>query len=78
MTGNIWMFSHLIDEEDLLFAQHDFITYKQAMEYYGIGEKPTVRIAWRSGSVYKVGKRVLIKREIFEDYLRRERKGKNG
>ena len=22
MTGNIWMFSHLIDEEDLLFAQH--------------------------------------------------------
>ena len=74
MSGCIWMFSDRIDDLDLEFAQHDFITYRMGREYYGLGEKPMIWIAWASGAVYKVGKKVLIKREIFEEYLRQHRK----
>lgn len=74
MSGCIWMFSDRIDDADLEFAQHDFITYRMGREYYGLGEKPMIRMAWASGAVYKVGKKVLIKREIFEEYLRQHRK----
>ena len=74
MSGCIWMFSDRIDDVDLEFAQHDFITYRMGGEYYGLGEKPMIRMAWASGAVYKVGKKVLIKREIFEEYLRQHRK----
>lgn len=74
MSGCIWMFSDRIDDVDLEFAQHDFITYRMGREYYGLGEKPMIRMAWASGAVYKVGKKVLIKREIFEEYLRQNRK----
>ena len=74
MSGCIWMFSDQIDDVDLEFAQHDFITYRMGREYYGLGEKPMIRMAWASGAVYKVGKKVLIKREIFEEYLRQHRK----
>ena len=74
MSGCIWMFSDRIDDVDLEFAQHDFITYRMGREYYGLGEKRMIRMAWASGAVYKVGKKVLIKREIFEAYLRNNRK----
>ena len=74
MSGCIWMFSDQIDDVDLEFAQHDFITYRMGREYYGLGEKPMIRMAWASGAVYKVGKKVLVKREIFEEYLRQHRK----
>ncbi len=53
-----------------MFARRRFVTYKIAREYYGIGEKPMIRMAWASGAVYKIGKRVLIRRDIFEEYLR--------
>ena len=74
MSGCIWMFSDWIDDVDLEFAQHDLITYRMGREYYGLGEKPMIRMAWASGVVYKVGKKVLIKREIFGEYLRQHRK----
>ena len=74
MRGCIWMFSDLLDDVDLEFAQHEFISYRMGREYYGLGEKPMVRIAWASGAVFKVGKKILIKREIFEDYLRKQRR----
>ena len=74
MSGCIWMFSDQIDDVDLEFAQHDFITYRMGREYYGLGEKPMIGMAWASGAVYKVGKKVLVKREIFEEYLRQHRK----
>ena len=74
MSGCIWMFSDQIDDVDLEFTQHDFITYRMGREYYGLGEKPMIRMAWASGAVYKVGKKVLVKREIFEEYLRQHRK----
>ena len=33
-----------------------------------------IRMAWSSGAVYKIGKRVLIRRDIFEEYLRAHQK----
>lgn len=50
MSGNVWMFSDQIDDEDLAFMAHE------------------------CGAVYKIGKKVLIRRSIFESYLRKQRK----
>ena len=36
----IHIFSNLIDDEDIEFMQHEFISYKQAMDYYELGYKP--------------------------------------
>lgn len=70
MHGKVWMFSDLIDDEDMEFMQHEFISYKQAMDYYNLGYKPIVRLSHKAGAVYKIGKKVLIKRSTFEKYLR--------
>jgi hypothetical protein len=74
MSGNVWMFSDEIDDEDLEFMRHDYVTYKMACEYYRLGIKPVVRMAHEAGAVYKIGKKVLIRRSIFEAYLREKRK----
>ena len=74
MYGNAWMFSNQIDDEDLAFMEHDFITYRMACEYYGLGLKPVTRLSHEAGAVYKIGKKVLIRRDIFEAYLREQRK----
>ena len=36
--------------------------------------KPVIRMAHEAGAVYKIGKKVLIRRSIFEAYLREQRK----
>ena len=74
MSGNVWMFSDEIDDEDLEFMRHDYVTYNMACEYYRLGIKPVVRMAHEAGAVYKIGKKVLIRRSIFEAYLREKRK----
>lgn len=56
MHGKVWMFSNLIDDEDIEFMQHEFISYKQAMDYYELGYKPIVRLSHKAGAVYKVVK----------------------
>ncbi|MCR5777579.1 MAG: DNA-binding protein [Lachnospiraceae bacterium] len=76
MYGTIWMFSDMIDDEDILFAMRSFITYKMAVEYYDMSMKAVTRTANQSGAVYKLHKKVLIKRSIFEDFLRKY--GKDG
>ena len=43
MSGNVWMFSDEIDDEDLEFMSHDYVTYNMACEYYRLGIKPVVR-----------------------------------
>ena len=73
MSGNVWMFSNEIDDEDLEFMSHDYVTYNMACEYYRLGIKPVVRMAHEAGAVYKIGKKVLIRRSIFEEYLREQR-----
>lgn len=74
MSGNVWMFSNEIDDEDLEFMSHDYVTYNMACEYYRLGIKPVVRMAHEAGAIYKIGKKVLIRRSIFEAYLREQRK----
>lgn len=36
MHVKVWMFSNLIDDEDIEFMQHEFISYKQAMPSLGM------------------------------------------
>jgi len=70
MSGNLWMFSDMLDDEDAEMMRHDFITYYQGADYYGLGLKAFTRMAHEAGAVYKVGKKVLIRRELFDEYLR--------
>ena len=74
MSGNVWMFSDQIDDEDMEFMQHEYVTYNMASEYYGLGLKPVTRLSHDAGAIYKIGKKVLIRRSIFEAYLREQRK----
>lgn len=70
MSGNLWMFSDMLDDEDIEMLKRDFITYYQGADYYGLGLKVFTRMAGEAGAVYKIGKKVLIRRSIFEEYLR--------
>lgn len=74
MSGNVWMFSDQIDDEDMEFMRREFVTYNMASEYYRLGLKPVTRMSHEAGAVYKIGKKVLIRRSIFEEYLREQRK----
>ena len=70
MSGNLWMFSDMLDDEDIEMLKRDYITYYQGADYYGLGLKVFTRMAREAGAVYKIGKKVLIRRSIFEEYLR--------
>ena len=39
MSGNLWMFSDKLDDEDIEILKHEFITYYQGADYYGLGLK---------------------------------------
>lgn len=68
------MFSDQIDDENLEFMTHDFVTYSMVCDYYCLGLKPLTRMARQFGSIYKIRKKVLIRRSIFEAYLRGQRR----
>ena len=70
MSGNLWMFSDMLDDEDIEMQKRDFITLYQGADYYGLGLKMFTRMAREAGAVYKIGKKVLIRRSIFDQYLR--------
>lgn len=70
MHGKVWMFSNLIDDEDLAFLQREFVSYQQAMDYYGLGYKSIVRLSHILTAIYKIGKKVVIRWSILEEYLR--------
>ena len=72
MSGNLWMFSDKLDDEDIEMLKHEFITYYQGADYYGLGLKMFTRMAHEAGAVYKIGKKVLIRRTIFDAYLRKQ------
>lgn len=72
MSGNLWMFSDMLDDEDIEMLKRDYITYYQGADYYGLGLKVFTRMAHEAGAVYKIGKKVLIRRSIFEEYLRQQ------
>ena len=69
MSGNLWMFSDKLDDEDIEILKHEFITYYQGADYYGHGLKMFTRLAHEAGAVYKIGKKVLTRRTIFDAYL---------
>ena len=71
MSGNLWMFSDMLDDEDIEMQKHDFITLYQGADYYRLGLKVFTRMAREAGSVYKIGKKALIRRTIFDEYLRK-------
>ena len=77
MSGNAWKFSDLIDDADLVFLQREFITYFEGADYYGLGLKKFTRLAHEAGAVYKIGKAVRIRRDIFDAYLRKLQKKEN-
>ena len=70
MSGDVWRYSHLIDDADLQILQKDFITYYEGADYYGLGLKVFTRMAHEAGAIYKIGKMVRVKRELFDEYLR--------
>ena len=45
----------LIDDEDIEFMQHEFISYRQAMDYYNLGYKPIVRLSHKAGDSFNNG-----------------------
>ena len=64
MSGSVWMFSDQIDDEDMDFMRHEFVTYSMASDYYGLGLKPVTRMAHECGAIYKIGRKILIRRSI--------------
>ena len=78
MSGNAWMFSDKIDDGDLAILKKDFITYYEGADYYGLGLKAFTRMAHEAGAVYKIGKMVLIRRDLFDQYLRERFRYKKG
>ena len=74
MAGQAWKYSGQLDERDLAFLQRHFITVPMGIEYYGFSERPLVRMAKDAGAYYKFGKMVRINREIFDAYLRDQRR----
>lgn len=66
--------SDQIDDEDMDFMRHEFVTYSMASDYYGLGLKPVTRMAHECGAIYKIGRKILIRRSIFEEYLRQQSK----
>ncbi len=70
MARQAWKYSHQLDERDLAFLQHDYITISMGMEYYGYSERPLTRMAKDAGAFYKIGKMTRINRITFDAYLR--------
>jgi len=60
----------MIDDEDAEMLQRDFITYHQGADYYRLGLKIFTRLAHEAGAVYKIGRMVRVRRDLFEEYLR--------
>ena len=71
MSGKLWMYSDQLDDEDLEFARHSFFRYAEGIAYYRLTEKNITRLAREANAIYKIdGKMVLIKRDLFDAYLR--------
>ncbi|SFG58978.1 DUF6462 family protein [Oribacterium sp. WCC10] len=74
MAGQAWKYSGELDERDLAFLQHEFITITLGVEYYGFSVRPLTRMAVEAGAFYKIGKMVRINRNRFDEYLREKQR----
>ena len=57
MSGNLWMFSDMLDDEDIEMQKHDFITLYQGADYYGLGLKVFTRMHVRQVRFIKLERR---------------------
>ena len=64
MAGQAWKYSGELDERDLAFLEHEFITIPMGIEYYGFSERPLIRMAKDAGAFYKIEKMTRINRNI--------------
>lgn len=69
MSGNLWMFSDKLDDEDIEIMKHEFITYYQGADYYGLGLKMFTRLAHEAGAVYKIGNGEDLYSVLYTTYL---------
>ena len=69
MSGTVWMFSDQIDDEDIDFMHREFVTYNMASIYYGLGMKPVIRMSHECGAIYKIGRKVLIRRSTVSAWM---------
>lgn len=58
MSGNVWMFSDELDDEDIEFSKHEFVTYNMATDYYELGIKPVwepflAAVRWRQTHFFR-------------------------
>ena len=60
--------------EKVCSCAHNRVADNMASIYYGLGMKPVIRMSHECGAIYKIGRKVLIRRIIFEEYLRFRRK----
>ncbi len=74
MAGQAWKYSGNLDERDLAFLQHEFITIPMAIDYYGYSDRPLTRLVKEAGAFYKIGKMTRINRKTFDAFLREQRK----
>ena len=60
--------------DQLRRLRRKFLRYQQAEIVYSLSHKKLYEMASEADAVYKIGKKVLIRRDIFEAYLREQRK----
>ena len=58
MSGNVWMFSDELDDEDIEFIKHEFVTYNMATDYYELSIKPVresflAAVRWRQTHIFR-------------------------
>lgn len=70
MSGNLWMFSDMLDDEDIEMQKHDFITLYTFLYIKGDGYPSRVRAGWMSALI-NAGEGVDI-----DVHLRRENRSK--
>lgn len=69
MSGTIWMYSDLMDDWDILFAQKSFVTYREGCDYYDLTEKVMTRLAKEAGATIRIGRIVMIDTDILDKYI---------
>lgn len=60
--------------DQLRKLRRQFLRYQQAEIVYSLSHKKLLELASDAGAIYKIGRKILIRRSIFEEYLREQRK----
>ena len=60
MSGNLWMFSDKLDDEDIEILKHEFITYYQGADYFGLGLQNTQNAQLTTARSPTTGERAVL------------------